>query len=77
MSKEQVICKAPKKNNSFAVLGVVMGLVGIVALVVLWLNRKIFINKYRSCRERSEEHTSELQSRETISYAVFCLKKKT
>jgi len=27
-------------------------------------------------RRRSEEHTSELQSRETISYAVFCLKKK-
>ena len=26
--------------------------------------------------DRSEEHTSELQSRETISYAVFCLKKK-
>ena len=26
--------------------------------------------------KRSEEHTSELQSRETISYAVFCLKKK-
>ena len=25
---------------------------------------------------RSEEHTSELQSRSTISYAVFCLKKK-
>src|SRR5216110_3925732 len=25
---------------------------------------------------RSEEHTSELQSRELISYAVFCLKKK-
>ena len=25
---------------------------------------------------RSEEHTSELQSRTTISYAVFCLKKK-
>ena len=23
-------------------------------------------------KERSEEHTSELQSRETISYAVFC-----
>src|SRR5919197_6517451 len=29
-----------------------------------------------SRRDRSEEHTSELQSRETISYAVFCLKKK-
>src|SRR5881227_2888314 len=26
--------------------------------------------------ERSEEHTSELQSRTVISYAVFCLKKK-
>ena len=26
--------------------------------------------------ERSEEHTSELQSRETRSYAVLCLKKK-
>src|SRR5213076_3531994 len=26
--------------------------------------------------ERSEEHTSELQSLPTISYAVFCLKKK-
>ena len=26
--------------------------------------------------ERSEEHTSELQSQSTISYAVFCLKKK-
>src|SRR5881227_4322628 len=27
-------------------------------------------------RPRSEEHTSELQSRTVISYAVFCLKKK-
>src|ERR1044071_371334 len=31
-----------------------------------------------ACRShRSEEHTSELQSRVDISYAVFCLKKKT
>src|SRR3546814_10250975 len=28
------------------------------------------------CSERSEEHTSELQSLMRISYAVFCLKKK-
>src|SRR3546814_6902604 len=27
--------------------------------------------------ERSEEHTSELQSLMRLSYAVFCLKKKT
>ena len=29
-----------------------------------------------SLKERSEEHTSELQSLPLISYAVFCLKKK-
>src|SRR3546814_7717248 len=28
------------------------------------------------CDDRSEEHTSELQSLMRISYAVFCLKKK-
>src|SRR3546814_8590846 len=31
----------------------------------------------RSSLSRSEEHTSELQSLMRISYAVFCLKKKT
>src|SRR3546814_4020247 len=30
----------------------------------------------RAVRDRSEEHTSELQSLMCISYAVFCLKKK-
>src|SRR3546814_2228829 len=30
----------------------------------------------RAVTERSEEHTSELQSLMRISYAVFCLKKK-
>src|SRR3546814_4971610 len=30
-----------------------------------------------NCRERSEEHTSELQSLMRSSSAVFCLKKKT
>ena len=29
-----------------------------------------------SLQTRSEEHTSELQSPDNISYAVFCLKKK-
>src|SRR3546814_5620016 len=35
-------------------------------------------NPHRRCVEieRSEEHTSELQSLMRISYAVFCLKKK-
>ena len=38
------------------------------------LSTPITIQKYSS--ERSEEHTSELQSHSFISYAVFCLKKK-
>src|SRR3546814_5717853 len=33
--------------------------------------------QYRAVRQRSEEHTSELQSLMRLSYAVFCLKKKT
>src|SRR3546814_1030278 len=32
--------------------------------------------RYLDIHERSEEHTSELQSLMRISYAVFCLKKK-
>src|SRR5213595_1727592 len=31
---------------------------------------------FRLHQQRSEEHTSELQSPSVISYAVFCLKKK-
>src|SRR3546814_1095798 len=41
--------------------------------------RKFYRRRLRSRRgrsDRSEEHTSELQSLMRISYAVFCLKKK-
>src|SRR3546814_9935142 len=37
----------------------------------------LFDNFCQSATTRSEEHTSELQSLMRISYAVFCLKKKT
>src|SRR3546814_3165376 len=40
----------------------------------------VWRNSYGDCvagGRRSEEHTSELQSLMRISYAVFCLKKKT
>src|SRR3546814_7894261 len=43
----------------------------IIARARAWLDRD------RLDRDRSEEHTSELQSLMRISYAVFCLKKKT
>src|SRR3546814_8619249 len=35
------------------------------------------VRRHRRYGRRSEEHTSELQSLMRISYAVFCLKKKT
>src|SRR3546814_9576634 len=40
-------------------------------------DRHLFGDIYEKLlRDRSEEHTSELQSLMRISYAVFCLKKK-
>src|SRR3546814_2183204 len=55
------------------------------AAVIVWLRMnevERFGEFLRWCQEgapaiRSEEHTSELQSLMRISYAVFCLKKKT
>src|SRR3546814_1577481 len=37
---------------------------------------KVFAMGWQTADQRSEEHTSELQSLMRISYAVFCLKKK-
>src|SRR3546814_6871097 len=39
--------------------------------------RRSFCSASSAACARSEEHTSELQSLMRISYAVFCLKKKT
>src|SRR3546814_7304395 len=36
-----------------------------------------FVERLKHQHQRSEEHTSELQSLMRISYAVFCLNKKT
>src|SRR3546814_6354358 len=47
-----------------------------LSLKDLWeyLNRYTYLPRLKN--QRSEEHTSELQSLMRISYAVFCLKKK-
>src|SRR3546814_1903610 len=45
-----------------------------------WVEMPSSVPASRYCQvaaSRSEEHTSELQSLMRISYAVFCLKKKT
>src|SRR3546814_3595743 len=50
--------------------------VAMPATKLRWIKRKKMITGRSARRERSEEHTSELQSLMRISYAVFCLKKK-
>src|SRR3546814_16445089 len=51
---------------------------GMAALDVLRAIAEALIDLHREALrfDRSEEHTSELQSLMRISYAVFCLKKK-
>src|SRR3546814_2416494 len=64
-----------------------IGIVGILITAALFLRmvQQLFFGElparwqeFKDLRgaERSEEHTSELQSLMRISYAVFCLKKK-
>src|SRR3546814_1316506 len=43
---------------------------------LVWQSRQLLCRRRARYQERSEEHTSELQSLMRISYAVFCLKKK-
>src|SRR3546814_6568408 len=62
-------CRRPSGPTTFG------GCVGVRVSVldsVVWLLASEVIVGFRS-----EEHTSELQSLMRISYAVFCLKKKT
>src|SRR3546814_8122695 len=42
----------------------------------VWVDFFFILSGYVLSLNRSEEHTSELQSLMRISYAVFCLKKK-
>src|SRR3546814_11058970 len=44
---------------------------------VIKIIQTLILDPHPHARPRSEEHTSELQSLMRISYAVFCLKKKT
>src|SRR3546814_10217655 len=46
-------------------------------LIKIFVTVGVTIGALGTCAGRSEEHTSELQSLMRISYAVFCLKKKT
>ena len=48
----------------------------LIAGLALFASAAALAQEDDQSEERSEEHTSELQSRPHISYAVFCLKKK-
>src|SRR3546814_5829408 len=72
---EEVLMDAYNKASSDATKSIVLNFSGLeymnsggIGLLVTLL--------VRANRQRSEEHTSELQSLMRISYAVFCLKKK-
>ena len=63
-----------KDKNSITILGEPR-----LGFLVSAGNMDSMVNHYsvsKKHRRRSEEHTSELQSQSTISYAGFCLKKK-
>ena len=55
--------------------GIVLGLIPIT-LAGLFVAAYMQYRRGNQLDLRSEEHTSELQSRPHSSYAVFCLKKK-
>ena len=60
-----------RESKNINVIGVKMEVRGIIDIL-----KKNGIVGIADDQERSEEHTSELQSHSFISYAVFCLKKK-
>ena len=63
-------------SDEFQVANPVEG-IALVTVASLPDNRvRVVITGVDAPPTRSEEHTSELQSQSTISYAVFCLKKK-
>src|SRR3712207_7591753 len=59
--------------------GLLFGTAGGTAVAIIGVTlaavAQMAVTRYLAGAHRSEEHTSELQSRH-ISYAVFCLKKK-
>src|SRR3546814_10502155 len=71
-----VLAESPD-SAAAAVTSVMLAETSLVLAEASWTLREISsVAEVCSSTERSEEHTSELQSLMRISYAVFCLKKK-
>src|SRR3546814_10863264 len=71
-SLSHIVCNRPAQGV-FEIAGPDRYDLADLALKILAANEE----KREVVVDRSEEHTSELQSLMRISYAVFCLKKKT
>src|SRR3546814_5560518 len=69
---------SPNPGKSFYFLNRIRRVVALAPLLSLTRVEQLHF-PFLDCEvtDRSEEHTSELQSLMRISYAVFCLKKKT
>src|SRR3546814_2832060 len=77
------IAQIPGVRQLLLLLGIAAA-IAIGITVAVWSRSPVMAPLYTGLDERdasqvvrSEEHTSELQSLMRISYAVFCLKKKT
>src|ERR1043166_10052649 len=68
-----LMIRRPPRSTLFPYTALFRSVLLGVALGVFWVG----ISHAPGPTGRSEEHTSELQSRFGISYAVFCLNKKT
>src|ERR1051326_9384857 len=66
-SKSSVECSAAETSSCTEAASKLMPLI---------MGDSPMLENLRRLTDRSEEHTSELQSHSFISYAVFCLKKK-
>ena len=72
MKKDPKFWKDYEKRLETFKLGVLLK----QARIEAGLTQEQIARQLRTTKSGSEEHTSELQSRGLISYAVFCLKKK-
>src|SRR3546814_8981333 len=74
----QVLMRTPAANAGVSLAqGTLVGAASAASFVVHPARFEGKSSRLKPLLQRSEEHTSELQSLMRISYAVFCLKKKT
>src|SRR3546814_3641070 len=76
MAGEEILVTAQRRQERLIETPVTVSAIGARVIEQLRLNKPTQLRNLVPSLERSEEHTSELQSLMRNSYAVFCLKKK-